>query len=238
LRDKAALIVLDSCEHVIDAAAALAEAVLKAAPGVSILTTSREPLRAEGESLHRLAALELPSGSVDLAAGDALRYSAVQLFNERASAAVDGFALGDADVPAALEICRRLDGIPLALELAAARVGAFGVRDLAAHLDDRFRLLTTGRRTALPRHQTLGATLDWSYQLLPKEERAVLLGSAYSSAISRWRLPSPLPPILVRPRLSTTSRTSSANRWSSPIFAATSRSIASSTPPASTPWKS
>jgi len=174
LRDKAALIVLDSCEHVTDAAAALAEAVLKAAPGVSILTTSREPLRAESESLHRLAALELPSGSVDLAAGDALRYSAVQLFNERASAAVDGFALGDADVPAALEICRRLDCIPLALELAAARVGAFGVRDLAAHLDDRFRLLTTGRRTALPRHQTLGATLDWSYQLLPKEERAVL----------------------------------------------------------------
>jgi len=174
LRDKAALIVLDSCEHVIGAAAALAEAVLKAAPNVSILTTSREPLRAEGESLHRLPALELPSASVGLSASDALGYSAVQLFNERASAAVDGFALADADVPAALEICRRLDGIPLALELAAARVGAFGVRDLAAHLDDRFRLLTTGRRTALPRHQTLGATLDWSYQLLPKEERAVL----------------------------------------------------------------
>jgi predicted ATPase/DNA-binding winged helix-turn-helix (wHTH) protein len=174
LRDKAALIVLDSCEHVIGAAAALAEAVLKAAPDVNILTTSREPLRAEGESLHRLPALELPSDSADLAAGDALRYSAVQLFNERASAAVDGFALADTDVPAVLEICRRLDGIPLALELAAARVDAFGVRDLAAHLDDRFRLLTTGRRTALPRHQTLGAALDWSYQLLPEEERKVL----------------------------------------------------------------
>jgi predicted ATPase/class 3 adenylate cyclase/DNA-binding winged helix-turn-helix (wHTH) protein len=174
LRDKTALIVLDSCEHVIDAAAALAEAVLKAAPGVSILTTSREPLRAEGESLHRLAALELPSDSVDLAVGDALRYSAVQLFNERAMAAVDGFALAEADVPAVLEICRRLDGIPLALELAAARVGVFSVRHLAAHLDDRFRLLTVGRRTALPRHQTLGAALDWSYQLLPDEERAVL----------------------------------------------------------------
>jgi predicted ATPase/DNA-binding winged helix-turn-helix (wHTH) protein len=174
LRDKHALIVLDSCEHVIGAAAALAEAVLKAAPCVSILTTSREPLRAEGESLHRLAALELPSDSVDLAAGDALRYSAVQLFNERAMAAVDGFALAEADLPAVLEICRRLDGIPLALELAAARVGVFSVRDLAAHLDDRFRLLTAGRRTALPRHQTLGAALDWSYQLLPEEERAVL----------------------------------------------------------------
>ena len=174
LRDKTALIVLDSCEHVVDAAAGLAEALLKAAPGVSILTTSREPLRAEGESLHRLAALELPSDSVDLAAGDALRYSAVQLFNERAMAAVDGFALPDADVQAVLEICRRLDGIPLALELAAARVGVFGVRDLAAHLDDRFRVLTSGRRTALPRHQTLGAALDWSYQLLQEEERAVL----------------------------------------------------------------
>jgi DNA-binding winged helix-turn-helix (wHTH) protein len=149
LRDKAVLIVLDSCEHVIDAAASLAEAVLKAAPGVSILITSREPLRAEGESLHRLAALELPTDSI-LGAGDALRYSAVQLFNERATAAADGFALTDADVPAVLEICRRLDSIPLALELAAARVDAFGVRDLTAHLDDRFRLLTTGRRTALP----------------------------------------------------------------------------------------
>jgi predicted ATPase/DNA-binding winged helix-turn-helix (wHTH) protein len=174
LRDKTALIVLDSCEHVVGTAATLAEAVLKAAPGVSILTTSREPLRAEGETLHRLAALELPANSVDLTADDALRYSAIQLFNERARAAVDGFGVADADVPAVLEICRRLDGIPLALELAAARVGVFGLRDLAAHLDDRFHVLTSGRRTALPRHQTLGAALDWSYQLLPEEERAAL----------------------------------------------------------------
>jgi predicted ATPase/DNA-binding winged helix-turn-helix (wHTH) protein len=174
LRDKHALIVLDSCEHVIDAAAALAETVLKAAPNVSILTTSREPLRAEGETLHRLAALDVPTASVDLVADDALRYSAVQLFNERAAAAASEFTLADADVPAVLEICRRLDGIPLALELAAARVDVFGIRDLAAHLDERFHVLTSGRRTALPRHQTLGATLDWSYQLLSGEERAVL----------------------------------------------------------------
>ena len=173
LRDRTALLVLDSCEHVIGATAALAETVLNAAPAVSILTTSREPLRAEGETLHRLAALELPLDSVDLAA-EALRYPAVQLFNERATAATDEFVIRDSDVPAVLEICRRLDGIPLALELAAARVGVFGVRDLAAHLDDRFRLLTAGRRTALPRHQTLGAALDWSYQLLPEEEQAVL----------------------------------------------------------------
>jgi predicted ATPase len=174
LRDKTTLIVLDSCEHVVGAAATLAEAVLKAAPSVSILTTSREPLRAEGETLYRLAALELPANSIDLTAEDALGYSAIQLFNERARAAVDGFGMADADVPAILEICRRLDGIPLALELAAARVGVFGVRDLAAHLDDRFHVLTSGRRTALPRHQTLGAALDWSYQLLPEEERAAL----------------------------------------------------------------
>lgn len=158
LRDKTALLVLDSCEHVIGTAAALAEALLKAGPGVSILTTSREPLRLEGKALHRLAALELPSDSV--LAAEALRYSAVQLFNERATAAMDEFVISEFDVPAILEICRRLDGIPLALELAAARVGVFGVRDLAAHLDDRFRLLTAGRRTALPRHQTLGAALD------------------------------------------------------------------------------
>ena len=210
LRDKAALIVLDSCEHVIGAAAALAEAVLKVAPAVSILTTSREPLRAEGESLHRLAALELPSDSIGLAADDALRYSAIQLFNERAMAALDGFALADADVPAVLEICRRLDGIPLALELAAARVGVFGVRDLAAHLDDRFRLLTTGRRTALPRHQTLAAALDWSYQLLPEEERKVLCRLSVFAGNSSLDAAAAVA-AEAGPRLSIALRTSSAN---------------------------
>ena len=160
LRDKHGVIVLDSCEHVIGVAAALAEAVLKAAPGVRVLATSREPLRAEGERLHRLASLDVPPASGDLKPDEALRYSAVQLFNERAMAVDDGFALDDANVAAVLEICRRLDGVPLALELAAARVDVFGVRELAAHLDDRFRVLTSGRRTALPRHQTLGAMLD------------------------------------------------------------------------------
>jgi predicted ATPase/class 3 adenylate cyclase/DNA-binding winged helix-turn-helix (wHTH) protein len=174
LRDKRGLIVFDSCEHVIGAVAPLAEAVLRAAPQVRILVTSREPLRAEGEWLHRLASLELPPDSADPSAGEALQYSAVQLFNERAMAAVDGFTFDDANVAAVLEICRRLDGVPLALELAAARIDVFGVRELAAHLDDRFRVLTSGRRTALPRHQTLGATLDWSYQLLSEAERALL----------------------------------------------------------------
>jgi predicted ATPase len=174
LRDKHALIVLDSCEHVIGAVAPLAEAVLKAAPQLRILVTSREPLRAEGEWLHRLASLELPPDSLDLSAAEALGYSAVQLFSERAMAAADGFIFDDANVAAVLEICRRLDGVPLALELAAARIDVFGVRELADHLDDRFRVLTSGRRTALPRHQTLGATLDWSYQLLFEAEQTVL----------------------------------------------------------------
>lgn len=174
LRGKRTLIVLDSCEHVIGAIAPLAEAILKAAPQLSILVTSREPLRAEGERLHRLSSLELPPAAVNLSAAEALEYSAVQLFNERVMAAVDGFTFDDTDVPAVLEICRRLDGVPLALELAAARIDVLGARELAAHLDDRFRVLTSGRRTALPRHQTLRATLDWSYQLLSEAERAVL----------------------------------------------------------------
>jgi predicted ATPase/DNA-binding winged helix-turn-helix (wHTH) protein len=174
LRDKQTLIVLDSCEHVIGAVAPLVETILKAARQVRILVTSREPLRGEGEWLHRLASLEVPAGSDDLTADEALKYSAVQLFNERASAAADGFTIDNGDVGAVLEICRRLDGVPLALELAAARIDVLGVRELAAHLDDRFRLLTSGRRTAVPRHQTLGATLDWSYQLLPEAERRML----------------------------------------------------------------
>jgi predicted ATPase len=174
LRDKQALIVLDNCEHVIGAAAHLTEAVLKAAPQVRILATSREPLRAEGEWLHRLASLELPTGTVDFTAAEALQYSAVQLFSERAVAAADSFNIDDSHVPAVLEICRKLDGVPLALELAAARTDAFGVREIAAHLDERFSLLTSGRRTALPGHQTLSATLDWSYDLLSETEAAVL----------------------------------------------------------------
>jgi predicted ATPase/DNA-binding winged helix-turn-helix (wHTH) protein len=174
LRDRRALIVLDSCEHVIGAAASLAETLLKAAPNLSIIATSREPLRAEGEWLHRLASLETPRDAGDLTAEDALRYSAVQLFNERATATESGFTLLDSDVPAVLEICRRLDGVPLALELAAARVDAFGLKDLAARLDHRFSVLTRGHRTALPRQQTLRATMDWSYDLLPETEQIVL----------------------------------------------------------------
>ena len=174
LKDKQMLLVLDSCEHVIEAAAALAEEVISGAPGVHILATSRERLRAGGERVQRLAPLGLPPDSATLTASTALTFPAVQLFVERAAASLDGFELSDADAPAVANICRSLDGIALAIELAAGRVDAFGIRDLAAHLNDRLRLLTRGRRTALPRHQTLSATLDWSYEFLPEPDRALL----------------------------------------------------------------
>jgi predicted ATPase/DNA-binding winged helix-turn-helix (wHTH) protein len=174
LRDKQTLLVLDNCEHVVGAAAALAEEILKSAPRVRVLATSREPLRAEGEWRHRLAPLEFPPGAVDLKASDALRYSALQLFSERALAAADDFTFEDCDTPALVEICRRLDGVPLALELVAAHIGALGAKSLATRLDDRFTLLIEGRRSALPRHQTLRATLDWSYSLLPQAQQVIL----------------------------------------------------------------
>ena len=174
LRSQELLLVLDNCEHVIEAAANLAEDVFKGAPGVHILATSREPLRAAGERVHRLAPLESAPPSAILTAAEALKFAGIQLFVDRASAVSDAFELTDADAPIIADICRRLDGIPLAIELAAGRIDAFGVRGLAERLDDRFRLLTSGRRTALPRHQTLTATLDWSYELLPASERAAL----------------------------------------------------------------
>ena len=175
LRERRLLVVLDSCEHVIEAAASVAEEVSTAALGVHILATSREPLRATGERVYRLPPLEIPPPSPTLSAAQALEFPGVQLFVERAAAAnLNGFELTDPDAALVAEICRRLDGIPLAIELATACIDAFGVRELAARLDDRFRLLTSGRRTALPRHQTLSATLDWSYELLPVEERRLL----------------------------------------------------------------
>jgi predicted ATPase/DNA-binding winged helix-turn-helix (wHTH) protein len=174
LRDKQMLLVLDNCEHVVEAVAALVLQLLRAVQNVHILTTSREPLRAEGEHVQRLPPLDCPPASAQLTAAEALTFSAVQLFVERAAASLDEFELTDENAPVVAEICRRLDGIALAVELAASRVDAFGVRDLAARLDDRFRLLTRGRRTSFPRHQTLSATLDWSYEFLSESERAIL----------------------------------------------------------------
>lgn len=174
LCDKRMLLIFDNCERVVEAAADLVEKILKNAPNVRILTTSREPLRAEGESVHRLSPLEIPPAVAGLTAESALSFPAVELFVERIAENVDGFRLYDADAPLVADICRQLDGVPLAIELAAGRVDAFGVRGVAQGLDDRFRLLSGGRRTALPRHQALRATLDWSYELLPDLERTLL----------------------------------------------------------------
>ena len=173
LAGKSLLLVLDTCEHVIAAAAAMAEAMLGAGSAPHIIATSREPLRAGGEWVYPVQPLAVPA--VDIAAGDdPLRYGAVRLFIERARAAEPHFAPDRRLMVTIAAICRRLDGIPLAIELAAARASALGIEALAARLDDRFRLLTSGRRTAPPRHQALRATLDWSYELLAEPERVLL----------------------------------------------------------------
>jgi predicted ATPase/DNA-binding winged helix-turn-helix (wHTH) protein len=163
------LLLLDTCEHVIDAAAELAEAVLRTAPGVRIIATSREALRADGEQICAVPPLAVPTEG-----DDPWQYGAVQLFAAR-SRGTGAQVIEDRQVGLAIAaICQRLDGIPLALELAAARTNALSIDELAARLDDRFQLLTGGRRTALPRHQTLRATLDWSHELLTAVERIVL----------------------------------------------------------------
>jgi predicted ATPase/DNA-binding winged helix-turn-helix (wHTH) protein len=174
LRDKELLVVIDGCDRVIDAAAALAEALLRSAPNLRILATSREPLRAESEWVQRLPPLGLPPADATLTAAEAVRFPAVELFVDCAAASLGGFKLQDAQAPAVAEICRRLDGIALAIELAAGSLHAFGPRELAALLDDPFEVLTRGRRTALPQHQTLRAALDWSYDALPWPDQLVL----------------------------------------------------------------
>jgi predicted ATPase/DNA-binding winged helix-turn-helix (wHTH) protein len=185
LRDKRILLVLDSCEHLIETIAPLAERIFLEAPEVHILATSREPLQVEGEQLHRLQPLAFPPDGLPLTAAQALTFPAVQLFVERAAANGSGFELRDAEAPTVGDVCRRLDGIALALELAAGRAGAFGLKGIASLLDGPCRLLWRGRRTALPRHQTLNAMLDWSYNLLSEPERAILRGlSVFVGAFS------------------------------------------------------
>ncbi len=164
------LLLLDTCEHVIDAAASMAEAVLRAGSAVHIIATSREPLRAEGEQLYPVSPLAVPPEDAE----DLLEYGAVRLFVERARAAEPDLAPDRYRATTIAAICRRLDGIPLAIEMAAARVASLGVEELAGRLDDRFHLLIGGKRTALPRHQTLRATLDWSQELLAEPERVLL----------------------------------------------------------------
>jgi predicted ATPase/DNA-binding winged helix-turn-helix (wHTH) protein len=166
------LLVLDNCEHVIDAAARLAETIVRMCPRTTILATSREILKIEGEYVYRVPPLDVPSQHEE--PDDILGRSAVQLFIATTRAVHSDFSLNGENLPAIAAICRRLDGIPLAIDFAATRVATLGLQQVAASLNDHLGMLTSGRRTALPRHQTLRATLDWSYELLPEPERLVM----------------------------------------------------------------
>jgi predicted ATPase/DNA-binding winged helix-turn-helix (wHTH) protein len=174
LRDRRTLLILDSCEHVIDQAALLAERLFQGGSQTYILATSREALRAQGEHLRKLPPLNFPPAGRDLDARQVLRFPAVQLLVERVAASGNSFEFDGQNSLLAAEICRTLDGIPLAIELAAGSIGAFGLRETVARLNSRFELLWEGRRTAPPRQQTLSATLDWSYHLLQDVEQTVL----------------------------------------------------------------
>src|SRR6202171_340284 len=170
---KKLLLVLDNCEHVVDSVASLAETVVRMCPRTTVLATSQEPLRIEGEHLCRVLPLDVPSQN-PAEPYDILEHSSVQLFIARIMALRSDFSADGDSLTAISAICRHLDGIPLAIELAAARAATLGPQQVASRLDDRLALLTGGRRTALPRHQTLRATLDWSYELLPDWERRLL----------------------------------------------------------------
>jgi predicted ATPase/DNA-binding winged helix-turn-helix (wHTH) protein len=174
LRYKNLLLVFDNCEHLIDGTAAVINELLRVGPETKILTTSREPLRIEGEQVYRLPPLEVPPSSASPGLNDAMAYPAIQLFVERAAAIASGLELTEANVAYAAKICRELDGNPLAIEIAAARADAFGIKGLATRFENRIHLLAESHRGTLPRHRTLAAALEWSYQLLSAREQYVL----------------------------------------------------------------
>ena len=174
LRDKQLLLVLDNCEHLIGDVARAVAAILRRCPGIEILASSRQPLAVDGETVYRMPSLGFPTHSVaELKAIEARRFPSVMLFEARARAADPRFSVTDANAAAVADICRRLDGIPLALELAAVRVKLLSPEELRDRLDARFRVLTQGRRDALPRQQTLRALIDWSHDLLDERERTL-----------------------------------------------------------------
>ncbi len=186
LREKSALLILDNCEHLIEACAKLSEALLFGCPKLCILATSREPLGIAGEVAYRVASLDT-SDPQHLPSLDELeKVDSIELFMERAAAAKPGFRLTMENAAFIAQVCSRLDGIPLAIELAAARVKVLSPDQIASRLDDRFRLLTQGSRTALPRHQTLRATIDWSYSLLSEQEK--LLFRRLAVFVGGWTL--------------------------------------------------
>jgi predicted ATPase/transcriptional regulator with XRE-family HTH domain len=175
LKGKHVLLIFDNAEHVLETTAALAEAILSTTKDVRILATSRQGLNISGEAVHQVPPLAVPAETAGLNAAEALRYDAVPLFVDRATAADTRFVFTDDNAAIVAEICRRLDGIPLAIELAAARVTVLSISNLARRLDERFKLLTGGSRNALPRQKTLSALIDWSYDLLPARERLLFV---------------------------------------------------------------
>jgi predicted ATPase/DNA-binding CsgD family transcriptional regulator len=185
LRPRRLLLVLDTCEHVVDACAALVQQLLAGCPGVRVIATSREPLRVRGETVWRVPPLDLPAAPGELTPGELAGHEAIRLFADRAGAVRPGFALDAVSAPAVARLCRTLDGIPLAIELAAGRVGALSVEQIAARLGDRFSLLASGDRTAPVRQQTLRAAVDWSYELLTGPEQVLLRRLA---VFSGWNL--------------------------------------------------
>ena len=171
LRPKHMLVILDNCEHIVAGAARIADALLHGCPHVRIIATSRQGLGIDGEAVLRVSSLPVPERIDGLKAADAIGYGAVALFVDRASAAVESFRLTDENAPTIAQICRRLDGIALAVELAASRINVLAPTQLLAMLSERFRVLTGGKRTALPRQQTMRAAIDWSYDLLDENEK-------------------------------------------------------------------
>jgi predicted ATPase/DNA-binding winged helix-turn-helix (wHTH) protein len=174
LRPRRVLIILDSCERLVEKTAEIADYIFQNTPDIYILATSREALHVSGERVLRLCPLDCPPEQPGLTASEVLAYPSARLFAERVSARRGDFSLGDDEAPMVAEICRKLDGIPLAIELAAGRAAVFGVRNTVARLGSRLDLLKFGRRTANPRHQTLMATLDWSHDHLSEIERVLL----------------------------------------------------------------
>ena len=171
LKRKSLLLILDNCEHVIESVARIADSILRGCSDVRLLATSREPLRIDGEHVYRMPSLGVPPDNGAMSAAEAMQYGAVALFVQRAGASDARFRLTDENAPPVAEICRRLDGIALAIELAAARVKVLAPHQLAQKLDARFRVLTGGSRTALPRQQTMRALIAWSYDLLSRKEQ-------------------------------------------------------------------
>jgi predicted ATPase/DNA-binding CsgD family transcriptional regulator len=174
LRPRRLLLALDTCEHLIDSCAQLCHRLLASSQGLHVLATSREPLRMAAETVWQVPPLSLPPPGAAQAPEELCRYEAVRLFGDRAEASLPGFELGAANAPAVTALCRSLDGVPLAIELAAAWVRVLSVEQILARLDDRFRLLTSGDRTAPARQRTLRAAIDWSYDLLAERERLLL----------------------------------------------------------------